>query len=713
MKTIELKKGYRYIPANNWLINQETLDNFGDYVGENKIQIDSLDVNEAYLRRSVRDLTQMILEVTEDCNLRCSYCIYNNNYKYEKKLSGKHLDFETAKKGLGYIYETVKDRLDKRLTISFYGGEPFIQFELVKKVVKFAKSLFKGWELTFGATSNATLLRDEIIEYLIAENFNLLVSLDGPQNNHDAKRVYKNGKGTFKKVWKALGRIKNRDVEYFNKKVSFNIVHSYDLPLFDIFQFFNGNELIDVNRVSYSQVVTKDTNYYDNVEYDVEKIRNDFKLIFDKVTEKHINSEEFTPIEDKMYREFFTNKSLNIRPKNEYDGTCFFNSHLFLDIHGKFHVCESMNNTFPIGDIHQGFDFGRMVEISKQFGEIRTKHCTDCEIRYLCRPCYVVFASDGSLEFDQEYCKTVKQSTILKLKRQIYFEEEKIKANNKNGNGKSNEKSKTFRFHQFIAVEKGPVNSAIVDFSNGDIYQVPTMVIEHFENEEFEKIPEFISGASEEGLIISMARDTWVPYHNVPKKELKFFDDIGKNDIDLCVEEGVDISLVKQKASGFNINQIIFYGSNSSSGSTSIENLFPGVDVLYESPDYRECSSLSEIKKSDLIKTDREFYNLAQVTNNCWGHKISITKDGKIRPCIYSDIIIGDLEHLTDPETIEKIRSYWYISKDKVERCKECELRYFCIDCREKAQRKNNGELLATNPSCGYNPKTGVWQEDG
>jgi uncharacterized protein len=705
MKTIDLKDGYRYIPENNWLVNQETIDKFGEFIRENKIQTNRLDVNEAFLRREVRDTTQLILEVTEECNLKCSYCVYSNNYQYEKKLSGKHLHFETVKKGFEYLYEIIKDRLEKRLTISFYGGEPFVQFELVKKIVSYAKSLFKGWQLVFGATSNATLLREDIIKFLIAEDFNLLVSLDGPQYNHDAKRIYKNGKGTFRKVWKALELIKKWDANYFNTKISFNIVHSYDLPLFDIYQFYTENEIINMNRVTYNQVVTRKTDYYDKIDYDVEKIRNDFKLIFDRIQEKHINSYELTPIEEKFFRDYFVNKALNSRPKHDFVGTCFFNSRLFLDIEGKFHICESMNNRFPIGDVWQGFDFDRMVEISKQYGDIRKKYCTDCEIRYLCKPCYVVFAADGSLEMDTEYCSSAKRTVVMKLKRQIHFEEEKRKSNKK-------ELSKLFRFHQFIAVQKGPVNSAIADFTSGDIYQVPTAIIEHFENEEYEKIPEFIKDANEAGLIIYVNSNTWVPYHNIPKKELKYFDDIGKNEIVLCIEEGVDLSVVKEQVTGFKINQIYFYGSNSGFGSPSIDDLFPGVEILYESPDYKKCSSLSVIKKSDLVKTEREFYNFSQICNNCWGHKISITKDGKIRPCIYSKIVVGDLEHLTDPKTVKKIKSYWYISKDKVETCQECELRYFCIDCREKAQRENNGELQASNPSCVYNPKTGVWKDD-
>jgi radical SAM protein with 4Fe4S-binding SPASM domain len=587
------------------------------------------------------------------------------------------------------------------LDISFYGGEPFINSDLVKKIVSFSKILFTDWELSFGATTNATMLTDEIIEYLIAEDFNILISLDGPSKIHNSKRVYKNGKGTFEDVWKNLERIKNRNAEYFNRKISFNFVHSFDQSISDIFDFFTETELIYMNKINYSNVVSKNTDYYERINYDKEEFRNDFKLIFKKIKTKHKNSKQLRPIEEIFYRDYFVNKIFNTKPRDIFSGACYLNSRLFMDVEGKFHICESINNRFPIGDVWRGFDFDRMIEIAKQFVNIKKKYCFDCDINYLCRPCYVVFASDGTLEWDKKFCSNARKSVIKNLKRQIRFEEYMRTI-------KKKKKLKIFKFHQFISVMKGPVNTAIADFIKGDIYHVPTKIIHHFEEREYEKIPEFIEDAKEASLIIHVKNNTCIPKQNFSIKELKYFDEISKKDIVLCVEEGVDLSLVQHHVFYFNISRIIFYGA----GAKRIDNLFPGVEIDYEKPDYLKCSNLSVIKKTDFVKTDEELYRFSQVCNNCWGHKISITKDGMIRPCIYSNIVIDDMENLNSPKTIEKIQSYWYITKDIVEKCKECELRYFCIDCRELAQRESNGNLFASNPNCKYDPHTGVWQDD-
>jgi len=66
---------------------------------------------------------------------------------------------------------------------------------------------------------------------------------------------------------------------------------------------------------------------------------------------------------------------------------------------------------------------------------------------------------------------------------------------------------------------------------------------------------------------------------------------------------------------------------------------------------------------------------------------------------------------LKNPGIIDEIEKYWYLTKDKVDKCKICELRYSCPDCREIAY-ESSGNLYASNPNCLYNPETGVWRDE-
>ncbi|MCP5108716.1 MAG: grasp-with-spasm system SPASM domain peptide maturase, partial [bacterium] len=76
--------------------------------------------------------------------------------------------------------------------------------------------------------------------------------------------------------------------------------------------------------------------------------------------------------------------------------------------------------------------------------------------------------------------------------------------------------------------------------------------------------------------------------------------------------------------------------------------------------------------------------------------------------CIYSNIVIGDIMSEDTGEILEKLQTYWHITKDKVEKCKDCELRYVCFDCREIPSRKS-GDLYSVNPICKYDPYNGTW----
>lgn len=58
---------------------------------------------------------------------------------------------------------------------------------------------------------------------------------------------------------------------------------------------------------------------------------------------------------------------------------------------------------------------------------------------------------------------------------------------------------------------------------------------------------------------------------------------------------------------------------------------------------------------------------------------------------------------------LEKAKKYWLITKDRIKKCKDCELRYVCFDCREIVKRKTN-DLYASNPYCKYNPYKGIWE---
>jgi radical SAM protein with 4Fe4S-binding SPASM domain len=258
---------------------------------------------------------------------------------------------------------------------------------------------------------------------------------------------------------------------------------------------------------------------------------------------------------------------------------------------------------------------------------------------------------------------------------------------------------KVKKFHQFIYIEKGPANSILIDFLTGNIFHIENKTIEKFESGRFEEIPDFIEAITKEELIIETDVQRWIPTVKF-KKELD--DDKDDTSFSLEIEEGCPLDEVIKKFKDAAIFNVHFFGKEKP------DELFPGVEIILKEKNFSDCMEMIKID-GEFEQIDRDTYQFNKIFNSCWGKKIAITKDGKIRPCIYSEIIIGDIIEQSLNEILAKISFYWTLNKDKIEKCKICEFRYACFDCREIAYREG-GNLQAANPYCSYNPEKGEFE---
>ena len=143
-----------------------------------------------------RKMDKITLQITQNCNLRCTYCIYSENLNLGQRSHSQNvMSFETAQKSLDFYRNHSID--SEQISIGFYGGEPLMEFELIKKIVRYSESIFEGRKIIYSVTTNATLLTDTIIEYLVENRFNVLVSLDGPKEIQNRNRKFPNGQGSF------------------------------------------------------------------------------------------------------------------------------------------------------------------------------------------------------------------------------------------------------------------------------------------------------------------------------------------------------------------------------------------------------------------------------------------------------------------------------------------------------------------------------------
>jgi len=164
-------------------------------------------------------LTTMVLNVTNKCNLACTYCYEYGEDKIVDTQYGDQPRFmaeETAKESVEFLLEECQGQDVAHIT--FFGGETLLNFPVLQDTVAYARrrAAEEGKRIEFSLTTNATLLRPEIIEWLADNQIGVTISIDGPKEVQDGLRVFHNGKGSYDvvepKIKELLKRHKTRPI---------------------------------------------------------------------------------------------------------------------------------------------------------------------------------------------------------------------------------------------------------------------------------------------------------------------------------------------------------------------------------------------------------------------------------------------------------------------------------------------------------------------
>ena len=181
---VELGECYDQITALKEAGQLFTPDAYADMAGELKA-------------RTAGVVKALCLHVAHTCNLNCSYCFASQGkYHGERAL----MPFEVGKQALDFLVAHAGTR--KNLEVDFFGGEPLMNFEVVKKLVAYARSIEKkaGKHFRFTLTTNGVLIDDDVIDFANREMSNVVLSLDGRREVHDRFRVDMAGRGSFDRI---------------------------------------------------------------------------------------------------------------------------------------------------------------------------------------------------------------------------------------------------------------------------------------------------------------------------------------------------------------------------------------------------------------------------------------------------------------------------------------------------------------------------------
>ena len=159
---------------------------------------DTFEAKAGVLKEKTRGVVKALcLHIAHTCNLNCDYCFASQGkYHGERAV----MSFEVGKRALDFLVENSGTR--RNLEVDFFGGEPLMNFDVVKKLVAYARSIEKekNKNFRFTLTTNGVLIDDDVIDFANREMSNVVLSLDGRKEIHDRHRVDYAGNGSWERI---------------------------------------------------------------------------------------------------------------------------------------------------------------------------------------------------------------------------------------------------------------------------------------------------------------------------------------------------------------------------------------------------------------------------------------------------------------------------------------------------------------------------------
>ena len=356
-----------------------------------------------------RNMQQLTLQVTQQCNLRCAYCAYSGNY-YNRDHASEKMSFETAKKAIDFFLARTAE--SEMLAFGFYGGEPFLEFDLMKKCVKYFLANANDKKHQFSLTTNGTLLTDEIVDWCVTNKVSLMISLDGSKEDHDANRKFVSGKGSFDTIIRNVKKIRDRYPNYYKINISFNTVINPRSHLTCVQEFFSTEEIFsDANLIfnSVKENGLKDTNL---VQYEdrfwIPRRYEYFKLLLSAINK--IDSNTLSPLVrnsraqiDEIQR--LLQSHISLGKYAHHGGPCVPGSRrLFVDVNGNLYPCEKVSESCPqmcIGTLNTGLDIQKMRFILNN-GSLTENECLKCWNLINCAICLAEVDYKDQMEITRE-----------------------------------------------------------------------------------------------------------------------------------------------------------------------------------------------------------------------------------------------------------------------------------------------------------------------
>lgn len=377
---------------------------------------EGIDALIAYYRDSIF-MRKFVIEVTERCNMACRYC-HNTHEERTRHHSDRQMSDDTAKRSVDFYFRLYSDFFRKvpeshrkkfikhfPPALGFYGGETVLNWDVMARAICYFESL--DWDqfgvekdkLRVTVNTNLYVLKEEWLDFFVAHQAILFVSLDGPKAENDRNRIDFAGKGTFDRVYRNLMRIKEKDENYYKRNVFILTTDAVNNDRDTVHEFIDslGLNTIYSDEQPYDGIISEPLRRID-------ELKNDTPRRTGKALEALIKRFDANP-ECALDEVGDVTKLCGIAtelPERKKDLSVFMSCPLCFDnimigTDGSFHLCHKTDGSWPLGNVSDGYDWEKMRQAYKAFTRATNKGaCRACWAVNHCYFCAANWLRDGA-----------------------------------------------------------------------------------------------------------------------------------------------------------------------------------------------------------------------------------------------------------------------------------------------------------------------------
>ena len=333
------------------------------------------DIYEAYIgdvkkRKTV--VKAMCLHIAHDCNLACKYCFAEEGEYHGRRAL---MSYEVGVKALDYLIQNSGNR--KNLEVDFFGGEPLMNWKVVKQLVAYGRSQeeIHNKHFRFTLTTNGVLLNDEIQEFANKEMDNVVLSLDGRKEVNDIMRPFRNGKGSYDLIvpkFQKLADSRNQDKYYIRGTFTKNNLDFTN----DVIEFAD----LGFEQISIEPVVADDTDDYAIQMEDVPQICEEYDKLARVIIEREKAGKGFN------FFHFMLDLDGGPCVAKRLSGCGSGTEYLAVTPWGDLYPCHQFvgNEAFLMGDVDTGIVKPEIADEFRGCSVYTKEHCKTCFAKFYC-----------------------------------------------------------------------------------------------------------------------------------------------------------------------------------------------------------------------------------------------------------------------------------------------------------------------------------------